>query len=245
MMRTNHARTRSLNMLILIRRLKKARFQFIVWALSLSHTSIVNRQLYMVLSHLLTEYLHWFFLWTHWWLKTRFQTQERRAFCLRICFFLDRFFISYGFAEIKRMYVLSVYWTTRTFVSWLQYKDIPAVGFSGTITSFISASRWLYGQAGVVRKGNSRVSASYPIVLMSYWSYQFPNGIFRYPTLTRWIVVVTKSKYVEELRKAPEDEVSASEAMKEVRQLYLYMFFILMVERSSSEFLLRLTQSCS
>jgi len=57
--------------------------------------------------------------------------------------------------------------------------------------------------------------------------------------------VVTKSKYVEELRKAPEDEVSASEAMKEVCPLDLYVFFILMVERSSSEFLLSSTRGCS
>ena len=39
----------------------------------------------------------------------------------------------------------------------------------------------------------------------------------------RWMVVVTQSKYVEELRKAPEDEVSASEAMKEVCSLYLHI----------------------
>jgi len=57
--------------------------------------------------------------------------------------------------------------------------------------------------------------------------------------------VVTKAKYVEELRKAPEDEVSASEAMKEACPLDLLMFFILMVERSSSEFLLSSTQSYS
>lgn len=164
---------------------------------------------------------------------------------MHICVFLDHFFISYGFAEIKRMYVLSVSWTARTCVSLLQYKDIPAVGFSGTVTSFISASRWLYDQAGVVRKGDSRVSVSYFTTYMSCQSYQFPNGIFRYPTLTRWIVVVTKSKYVEELRKAPEDELSASEAMKKACPLYLHMFFILMVERSSSEFHLPSTLSCS
>lgn len=45
---------------------------------------------------------------------------------------------------------------------------------------------------------------------------QSSSGIFRYPTLSRWIVVVAKSKYIEELRKAPEDELSASEAMSEV-----------------------------
>ncbi|KAF5352517.1 hypothetical protein D9756_006051 [Leucocoprinus leucothites] len=80
------------------------------------------------------------------------------------------------------------------------YHNISAVGFSGTTTSFISALRWLHDPVGVVRKGYSK----------------FSNGIFRYPTLTRWIVVVAKPKYIEELRKAPEDAVSASDAMKEI-----------------------------
>ncbi|KAJ3575987.1 hypothetical protein NP233_g741 [Leucocoprinus birnbaumii] len=79
------------------------------------------------------------------------------------------------------------------------YDGIPSVGFSGPVLSFVTALRWMRDQNGVVEEGYAK----------------FPNRIFRYPTLTRWIVVVAGSKYVEELRKAPEDEISASDAMKE------------------------------
>ncbi|KAF9447789.1 cytochrome P450 [Macrolepiota fuliginosa MF-IS2] len=83
------------------------------------------------------------------------------------------------------------------------YKRIPAVGFSGTLASSISLFRYLYNPTKVLKKAYLK----------------FPGGIFRCPTLTRWIVVIAKTKYVEELRKAPEDDLSASEAMKEILQL--------------------------
>ncbi|KXN85666.1 Ent-kaurene oxidase [Leucoagaricus sp. SymC.cos] len=81
-----------------------------------------------------------------------------------------------------------------------RYRNIPTVGFSWTLTSFISALLRLNDQTGVIRKGYTK----------------FSNGVFRYPTLARWIVVIAKPKLVEELRKAPEEEVSAAEAMNEI-----------------------------
>ncbi|KAF7784013.1 hypothetical protein Agabi119p4_178 [Agaricus bisporus var. burnettii] len=84
-----------------------------------------------------------------------------------------------------------------------KYNQIPAVGFSGTLFSFISAIKCLHNPVGMLKKAYDRL----------------PGGIFRYPTLSRWIVVVTKPKYVEELRKVSEDELSASQALNEIIQL--------------------------
>lgn len=46
---------------------------------------------------------------------------------------------------------------------------------------------------------------------------QFRPGIFRIATLNRWIVVVCGTKFVEELRKAPDTDVSYEEALNDVR----------------------------
>ena len=45
---------------------------------------------------------------------------------------------------------------------------------------------------------------------------QFRPGIFKIATFNRWIVVVCGTKFVEELRKAPDTDVSYEEAVNEV-----------------------------
>ena len=45
---------------------------------------------------------------------------------------------------------------------------------------------------------------------------QFRSGIFKVATFNRWIVVVCGAKFVEELRKAPDADVSYAEAVNEV-----------------------------
>ncbi|KAG6333860.1 hypothetical protein ID866_5235 [Astraeus odoratus] len=49
---------------------------------------------------------------------------------------------------------------------------------------------------------------------------KYKNSIpFKIPTLQYWIVVVSGRKLLDEVRKAPDDQLSANEAGKEVRQL--------------------------
>lgn len=83
------------------------------------------------------------------------------------------------------------------------YTRISSSSFAGTLTSFFGAFRYLYDAPRMLQEGYSK----------------FSGGIFKVPTLSHWIVIITKPKHIEELRKAPDDDLSASEAMLEVLQL--------------------------
>ena len=45
---------------------------------------------------------------------------------------------------------------------------------------------------------------------------QYKGGLFRVPLLTRWTVIVTGPKFIEELRKAPDEQLSFEDAIDEV-----------------------------
>ena len=45
---------------------------------------------------------------------------------------------------------------------------------------------------------------------------QWPNKMFKIPDLLQWIVVATEPSIIEEIRKAPEDVLSAMDALEEV-----------------------------
>ena len=48
---------------------------------------------------------------------------------------------------------------------------------------------------------------------------QFRPGIFKIATLNRWIVVVCGTKFIEELRKAPDTDISSEEAVNDVSRV--------------------------
>ena len=45
---------------------------------------------------------------------------------------------------------------------------------------------------------------------------QWPNGIFKIPDMLQWLVVVTESRVIEEIRKAPESVLSFMASLDEV-----------------------------
>ena len=47
--------------------------------------------------------------------------------------------------------------------------------------------------------------------------FQYPGSIFRVPMISRWAVVVSGSQKVDDLKKAMDNQVSADEALREVR----------------------------
>jgi hypothetical protein len=46
--------------------------------------------------------------------------------------------------------------------------------------------------------------------------FKWPNVIFKIPDMLQWLVVVTESRVIEEIRKAPEDVLSFKASLDEV-----------------------------
>ncbi|KAF8640809.1 hypothetical protein AX17_000458 [Amanita inopinata Kibby_2008] len=82
-------------------------------------------------------------------------------------------------------------------------KQIPTVGPSGFLLSYIGAIRFLYDARGMLQEGYERDQ----------------SGIFKVANFNQWIVVVCGTKYIEELRKAPDEDVSFVEAANEIVQI--------------------------
>jgi hypothetical protein len=97
---------------------------------------------------------------------------------------------------------------------------IPAVGFSSQLMSFIGAVEFLFNAPGIVQRGYNQVSLRVQeppfLVLNANSVWQHRHSIFKLPNFSRWTVVVTGSKFIDELRKAPEDVLSFAEATDEV-----------------------------
>jgi hypothetical protein len=72
----------------------------------------------------------------------------------------------------------------------------------------------------VVQRGYDQVSIGITAVIIFILKenhvWQYRHSIFKVPNFSRWTVVVTGSKFIDELRKAPEDVLSFSEATDEV-----------------------------
>ncbi|KAM6503707.1 Cytochrome P450 [Amanita muscaria] len=79
-------------------------------------------------------------------------------------------------------------------------RSIPAVGPSGTLTSYIGAIRVLFHSQEMVQEGYNK----------------FHGSLFKIPTLTSWIIVATGGKLIDEIRRSPDDVLSSHGAMKEM-----------------------------
>jgi hypothetical protein len=53
---------------------------------------------------------------------------------------------------------------------------------------------------------------------------QFKGKVFKVATLDKWVVVVCSPKLIDELRKAPDDELSFDGAVVDVCSLFLLFF---------------------
>ncbi|KAM6503777.1 Cytochrome P450 [Amanita muscaria] len=78
-------------------------------------------------------------------------------------------------------------------------RSIPAIGPSGVLSSYIGTFRFL-------RHGRDMLKEGYE---------KFYGSIFKIPTLTSWVVVVTSGPLIDELRRAPEDFLSAFDAVRD------------------------------
>ncbi|KAF8997910.1 cytochrome P450 [Cyathus striatus] len=82
-------------------------------------------------------------------------------------------------------------------------RHIPTVGHSSPILSYISAFRFLFHGGEMVKEGVDR----------------FGDRPFKVPLLDRWIVIVHGDRYMEELRKAPDNVLSFEMAVDEFLQI--------------------------
>ncbi|KIL60265.1 hypothetical protein M378DRAFT_14248 [Amanita muscaria Koide BX008] len=87
----------------------------------------------------------------------------------------------------------------RNFIHNRKLKSIPTIGPSGTLYSYIGAFRFL-------RHGREMLQEGYD---------KFHGSLFKIPTLTSWVVVVTSGGLIDELRRAPDDALSLFDALRE------------------------------
>ncbi|KAF8973584.1 cytochrome P450 monooxygenase [Flammula alnicola] len=91
-----------------------------------------------------------------------------------------------------------------TLLSWSErsepnLKNIPALGQSAYLLSYIDALRFIFDAPVRLQRGYDKYRPS----------------IFKIATLNRWLVIVTGTQFIEELRKATEDEVSLIDVANE------------------------------
>ncbi|KAF9482443.1 cytochrome P450 [Pholiota conissans] len=78
-----------------------------------------------------------------------------------------------------------------------QLRHIPTVGPSGPISSYLGAIKYFQHGQDIVREGYEK---HYP-------------GLFKVPTMGRWMVVATGPQSVEDIRRASDDQLSFIEAL--------------------------------
>ncbi|EGO05393.1 hypothetical protein SERLA73DRAFT_174534 [Serpula lacrymans var. lacrymans S7.3] len=78
--------------------------------------------------------------------------------------------------------------------------SIPTVGPGGVLTSYWGAFKWLLHGREMLQEG--------------YTNYQ--GRAFKVPDLLSWVVIVSGPKLVDEIRKVPDDHLSALEAFSDV-----------------------------
>ncbi|KAG6848382.1 hypothetical protein H0H93_000731, partial [Arthromyces matolae] len=69
---------------------------------------------------------------------------------------------------------------------------VPTVGGSGVLSSYIGAYRFVNEARDMIQEGYSK----------------YNGAPFKIPDVSRWLVVVSGERYIEELRKAPDDYIS-------------------------------------
>ncbi|KIL65470.1 hypothetical protein M378DRAFT_24043 [Amanita muscaria Koide BX008] len=88
----------------------------------------------------------------------------------------------------------------RTIIHNRKLRSIPTIGPSGSLTSYIGALRFLFHAQEMLQEGYNK----------------FRGSLFKIPTLTSWIVIVSGDKLIDELRRAPDDTLSSTEAFREL-----------------------------
>ncbi|KIL65497.1 hypothetical protein M378DRAFT_77005 [Amanita muscaria Koide BX008] len=81
-----------------------------------------------------------------------------------------------------------------------QLRSIPTVGPSGILASYIGAVRFLLHGREMLQEGYNKYRGSF----------------FKIPTLTSWIIVASGGPLVDEIRRAPDNALSTTAAIREV-----------------------------
>ncbi|KZT39045.1 cytochrome P450 [Sistotremastrum suecicum HHB10207 ss-3] len=111
----------------------------------------------------------------------------------------------YGHPWTTALAVVFVYLSVKGYVRRrMTWVDVPAVGPTGILTSYLGAIRYF-------RKGDE--------VLQEGYDKYSKGGIFKVPDFSKWTVIVSSSELLEELRKAPDDQLSFEDAMNDMLQL--------------------------
>jgi hypothetical protein len=81
----------------------------------------------------------------------------------------------------------------------------------------MSAFRFLNHAPEMEQEGYNRVSKKQnPLFISQPMSIQYRGSFFKLPTMTKWMVVASGSRYVDDIRNASEEYLSLHEALIQV-----------------------------
>ncbi|KAF8980800.1 hypothetical protein BDQ17DRAFT_909166 [Cyathus striatus] len=124
---------------------------------------------------------------------------------VRIEDFTSRAAAALGVGVVTVLYLVRLY--IRAYKSPLH--AIPTVGYSGVLTSYITAVKYLFYAQDLVQEG--------------YVKYH--GEPFKVATMGRWLVLVSGTQIMEDVRKAKEDQLSNVEGLTEVQHSLLLFLF--------------------
>ena len=117
-----------------------------------------------------------------------------------------------------------------------QLRNVLSVGSDLPLLSLWTTFRYITDARGVLDAGMRKVSCQKLNSNQYLHMNQWPRRIFRVPTLSGWEVVLTEPSVIDELRKAPDNIMGASEAFDYVRAPTFPSTFILNDWDSASRF---------
>ena len=107
-----------------------------------------------------------------------------------------------------------------------QLDAIPTVGFSDPLLSYFSALRFNLVGPSMLKYGYKKVNTFvsnivvFPCAELTLQSDpQTRRGLFKIATFRRWTVLASSPELIEDVRKAPDDVLSLSAILTEVRIL--------------------------
>jgi hypothetical protein len=101
---------------------------------------------------------------------------------------------------------------------------LPTIGYSGVLTSYITAVKWLRSGGELLQEGVDKVVV---FLLPKCFSHllmldlcQYSGQPFKVATISRWVVVLSSTQHVDDMRKASDEVLSFRAAVAEVRFLF-------------------------
>ncbi|KAF9468817.1 cytochrome P450 [Collybia nuda] len=114
---------------------------------------------------------------------------------------MDSTLISYSLGGL----FLVTYVFPSVYKSWVdrwKLSAIPSVGYSGVLTSYIGAIKFFFNAQELIQEGYEK----------------YPGTAFKLPMLSRWMIVISGPKMVDDIRRATDDQVDFNDAVAETIQ---------------------------